>query len=529
MAQRGLLTALSAIRSANLTPTEHLLLSEFVNQAVDTERAARYVLYWIESSCQTVEEALRSLKHDWKRLVTRFTAAVEVPISMEALARHRDGFYCSMEQDKAEGVPAQVEPAHIISPTVFDTPDLETDGQLLPLMEAFLTPSKLSGLRDLLRDDSSQGMLKNLWILSPSFHVAFRQGRYVAIIPEPEAPDGLTFGDGSKFDSIVHLFTMSTKDPVVYSLPSRVLLRLHFRLAKSLHLFYIEDRIAEGWPSPPLITLNKPTKKMLRTLWHLVPKFIRINMYHLLSRIGRRIYGGNISPSVQRLPFGLYLKNCIRSQTNEENALKLVEKHTDVPAPLLVDRFEEEKEGTKTFIVMTRLRGEMLHTVFHRMSYPERERLSVDLRAVVDQLHRIPNRTPYLFASTTGEEIVDHRLGSCGPFNTEAEFNNRLVHKYVGPSTQALVAAAHAIRHRSCFTHSDLHPTNILIDSGRLSGIIDWECAAYQPEHWEFIKAIYGVWNGEAMEEVIRRAFGYRFEVELEAERELWKVTPFGI
>lgn len=268
---------------------------------------------------------------------------------------------------------------------------------------------------------------------------------------------------------------------------------------------------------------------MLRTLWHLVPKFIRINMYHLLSRIGKRIYGGNISPSVQRLPFGLYLKNCIRSQTNEENALKLVEKHTSVPAPLLVDRFEEEKEGTKTFIVMTRLRGEMLHTVFHRMSYPEREQLSVDLRAVVDQLHRIPNRTPYLFASTTGEQIVDHRLGSCGPFNTEAEFNNRLVHKYVGPSTQALVAAAHAIRHRSCFTHSDLHPTNILIDDGRLSGIIDWECAAYQPEHWEFIKAIYGVWNGESMEEVIRRAFGYRFELELEAERELWKVTPFGI
>lgn len=148
MAQGGLLTALSAIRSADLTPIEHLLLSEFVNQAVDTERAARYVLHWIESSCQTVEKALRSLKHDWKRLVTRcgfpnslfqifslahhvlVTAAAEVPSSMEALARHRDGFYCSMEQDKAEGVLAQVEPAHIIPPTVFDTPDLETGVRL---------------------------------------------------------------------------------------------------------------------------------------------------------------------------------------------------------------------------------------------------------------------------------------------------------------------------------------------------------------------------------------------------------------
>jgi len=34
-------------------------------------------------------------------------------------------------------------------------------------------------------------------------------------------------------------------------LPSPALLRIHFRFAAALHLFFIEDRIAEGWPQTP--------------------------------------------------------------------------------------------------------------------------------------------------------------------------------------------------------------------------------------------------------------------------------------
>ena len=160
-----------------------------------------------------------------------------------------------------------------------------------------------------------------------------------------------------------------------------------------------------------------------------------------------------------------------------------------------------------------------------------REQFADDLRTAIKQLRRIPNHTSYLFADTVGGQIVDHRVpdGKCGPFNAESDFNSHLIHKYVGPDSKRLVAPVHSRRHQSIFTHSDLHPTNLLVESGRLSGIVDWECAAYKPEYWEFTKAMYGVWNDQPMEDMIRRAFGNEFEDELKAEQALWRATPLGI
>lgn len=255
---------------------------------------------------------------------------------------------------------------------------------------------------------------------------------------------------------------------------------------------------------------------------------MRVSCYRCLSRVGQYFYGDEISILVQRLPFGLYLKKCKRAQENESSALKMVERYTSVPAPLLVDTFQDEDN---TVIIMTRVRGQMLQDVFRLMSYAERDQLADDLSSVVKQLRRIPNHTPYRFADTLGGPMVDHRVldGIFGPFHTEADFNNHLYHIGVGPDLKKFVAMVHAREHRSVFTHSDLHLTNILVEGGRLSGIVDWECAAFKPEYWEFTKAMYGVWNDPQREAVLRRAFNNLWFAELEVEQALWRVTPFGI
>jgi len=36
-----------------------------------------------------------------------------------------------------------------------------------------------------------------------------------------------------------------------------------------------------------------------------------------------------------------------------------------------------------------------------------------------------------------------------------------------------------------CLLHNDLHPKNIIVDSGRLTGIIDWECSQYGEADFE--------------------------------------------
>jgi hypothetical protein len=65
-------STLNIITSANLTPTEHLLLKGFPTEAFDPEYAARYIYQRIEDSGdRNIEETLRDLKHDWKQLVLK--------------------------------------------------------------------------------------------------------------------------------------------------------------------------------------------------------------------------------------------------------------------------------------------------------------------------------------------------------------------------------------------------------------------------------------------------------------------------
>ncbi|GMF71415.1 hypothetical protein AFCA_001089 [Aspergillus flavus] len=112
----------------------------------------------------------------------------------------------------------------------------------------------------------------------------------------------------------------------------------------------------------------------------------------------------------------------------------------------------------------------------------------------------------------------------------DSDFNAFLVHSYVSKETKDKIAAVHAHPYRSVFTHADLHPSNILIDRGRLSGIVDWECAGFYPEYWEFTKLMYGAERFPEIQDIIRDAFGEgNYEEELKAERLLWYDTPLGI
>lgn len=61
--------AIAAIKAAELTPTEHLMLLDFVKEAYEPSLAARVVLDRISDYDRPVEETLRVLKEDWYELV----------------------------------------------------------------------------------------------------------------------------------------------------------------------------------------------------------------------------------------------------------------------------------------------------------------------------------------------------------------------------------------------------------------------------------------------------------------------------
>jgi hypothetical protein len=244
----------------------------------------------------------------------------------------------------------------------------------------------------------------------------FLQYSIIKLYPE-EGSSGLFFGDKSPFNRNIHRFTLCTSDPNELPLPSGFLFRIHYSFVTALYLFSIEDKITRGWPRRAPSTpyhlsviciadgnlksdiLGRRTQLVLRTAWLFFPEFVRVSCYRCLFKVGRYLYGREISTLVQRLPFGLYLKYCKRSQENEASALRMVERYTSTPAPLLVDVYKDEGN---TVIIMTRVRGELLADVFHLMSYAERDQLADDLGSIVEQLRRIPNHTPYRFADTLG-------------------------------------------------------------------------------------------------------------------------------
>ncbi|KKZ64072.1 hypothetical protein EMCG_01568 [[Emmonsia] crescens] len=160
--QRDVQAALAAIESTNLTPTEHTLLEQFINGAVDSAYAARFVLRWINDNDHgSVQSALQNLKQSLRELSTILTRVVRVSPNAHDLAHSRDGPSCCMREDSNPSMVERAEPAYIIRPSIFDDREMEPKGKLYSVLEAFFTPQKLAKLRNILQDNTDQGLLKN--------------------------------------------------------------------------------------------------------------------------------------------------------------------------------------------------------------------------------------------------------------------------------------------------------------------------------------------------------------------------------
>ncbi|KAJ8062499.1 hypothetical protein OCU04_009029 [Sclerotinia nivalis] len=85
---------------------------------------------------------------------------------------------CSLTNMRHKDSIVSVESAHVIPPTMLDGIELANEGRLLRILEAFLTPSYVAEPRAHLSGEvkNDEIYLKNLWLLTPSIHKAFRGG-----------------------------------------------------------------------------------------------------------------------------------------------------------------------------------------------------------------------------------------------------------------------------------------------------------------------------------------------------------------
>jgi aminoglycoside phosphotransferase len=116
------------------------------------------------------------------------------------------------------------------------------------------------------------------------------------------------------------------------------------------------------------------------------------------------------------------------------------------------------------------------------------------------------------------------------PCLDQSEFNRRLIKPADFSiedfeSRRARVRELESLTHDIVFTHGDIAPHNILVlDDGRIGGLIDWEAAGYYPEYWEYTTA-YGLAKKGWWFDLVWELANGRYTAELGGDRERWLLT----
>ncbi|TVY86399.1 hypothetical protein LAWI1_G007874 [Lachnellula willkommii] len=551
---------LSIVYSTPLNPAEHRLLSYFVRDSASPKATSLYLLRRIskdESSQQHDEQELQRVFAEWKCLVERFRRTTFLSHSSDFPVFRRDKGICCLTGRSRLWWDVLGWNQTIITPIIPDgINDVFGSVECLPLLEllsVFLGDKQVELLRLALSAEPSDfEVCRKYLTLSKHAAAAFREGRILVApnwttkrSPDEDLKSTCRYRVFSTMPDLIslpityqghslrsgELIKMMTPDPKSAPLPNSFLLCIHSHFCNSLKSLEVNRHMLAKRPSnistPWLSILRQACFARVfpwaRSLWSYFPCRGRVWVYRQLLRVGARLYE---KPNfwTQRVPFGLYIKHGRMKliPKGEAPALQLVEKFTNIPAPRLVDYVVDNDYA---YLVMTRLPGRPLMQELYTMSYPERTVLANDIRSCIQQLKNIPNTNESAICDANGGPVFDYRLNGRGggPFQSEAEFNNFII------TQERLRDPCHSRHHNICFTHADLNPNNILVEEGRLSAIVDFGCAGYFPEYWEYTKAMFSTPDLDlSFPQVFEETFGDSHRDELNAERKLWSVrSPF--
>jgi thiamine kinase-like enzyme len=204
--------------------------------------------------------------------------------------------------------------------------------------------------------------------------------------------------------------------------------------------------------------------------------------------------------------------------------MDFIARNTTIPVPRVLEVFVIRGS---THIVQEYIDAPVLEDVWTRMSLEEKESCMIQLKGYVDQLRGLVPPEPARVQAVDGTGCIDDRLypGVWGPFDSIDEFNAFFFHDIVRqrpehyPDAQGPLAKTHGRTWRIVFAHGDLGPHNILWRDGRIAGIIDWECAGWFPEYWDYTRAYFtSAYSLPSWWEMFIRSMD-QYPAELEVER----------
>ena len=176
----------------------------------------------------------------------------------------------------------------------------------------------------------------------------------------------------------------------------------------------------------------------------------------------------------------------------EARAMEFVAENTSIPVPRVLDIFTVDK---RLNIVMEYIDAPSLDTVWPDMSLERRELIVTQLKDFIIQLRALPPPHPGRVHAIDESGLFDPRQQNepFGPFSCVADFHTFIGVNYIqehlpkeNPELSDSLEKCATRSYRTTFTHGDLAPRNILVKGDKIVGIIDWECAGWYPEYWEY-------------------------------------------
>lgn len=169
-----------------------------------------------------------------------------------------------------------------------------------------------------------------------------------------------------------------------------------------------------------------------------------------------------------------------------------------IPVPEVSGWWKGEKDIEH--LAMSKMPGTMLSKTWDTMDSQQKENVLKDLGEILNDLRKLRAPPGALIGPLDGGPAGDARAWGMeydGPFKTESEFNDWLI-SLIHPESMKFHSTFYYETIRNClksnhqlrFSHGDLGFHNILVQDGRITGVIDWEFAGWYPEYWEYVKMI---------------------------------------
>ncbi|KAF2786917.1 kinase-like protein [Melanomma pulvis-pyrius CBS 109.77] len=544
--------ALSII-AKSLAHPQRTVLSTFILQAIDRESASRFFLHEISAQNKaTIFEFLA----DWIHLMEKVRPVLgkDLDTALRQSIWQREGGQCCISKVKdGKKNDEKLALAYIIPPSLPHDIEMAKDGKLYKMFAAYVGEPQLQNLLSVMdhsslssdRDISDQLILVSL----PMFEhlrngrLSLRCGLLGTTNDSLQCSIKRNWSMPSFRFEAPYFVALENKAPGLASLPSTHLLEVHRRFANALAWLEVSEHMKQPYSSskrPKTDSMESLLSKMpfsrfcppfiprmLRHLWVQMPVWLRAFAYRGLASASNRFYGHTGSDRTFRLPFNLYLRvgrwDWAPKHRAEFQSLQLVENHTRIPAPRAIDTIQY---SDSSFLLMTGLPGNNVGEMLSTMTDEQVRTVVQDLKEYVAELRQIPNNTDsgFQICNALGGGILDWRISDSQreelKFKDETEFSKYLTYDLpLDENACSLISKSHSVKHEIVFTHADLNLRNILVDGhGKISGIVDWECAGWYPEYWEYTKAHFSMryairWTADVIDQVFDK---YRNELQVE-------------